>query len=148
MFIQGIKRLANKLVRETKLYIGKIDDLDEPKRIEIEEKLKKLDDPTLIQKFHNLLYSTGYTFPSPISTWNVKDVYSYGPELALHKVCEEIDLINVINRHTNKGGGPDLGKVVEAMIIARNCDPCSYYQLPDWYSRSSLSFFLSFPPLI
>lgn len=159
MFIQGIKRrghtyyavyhgkrLANKVVRETKLYIGNIDDLDEPKRIEIEEKLNKLDDPTLIQKFHNLLYSTGYTFPSPISTWNVKDVYSYGPELALHKVCEEIALINVINRHTNKGGGPDLGKVVEAMIIARNCDPCSYYQLPDWYSRSSLPFFLSFPP--
>ena len=159
MFIQGIKRrghtyyavyhgkrLANKVVRETKLYIGKLDDLDEPKRIEIENKLKKLQDTTLIQKFHNLLYSTGYTFPSPVSTWNVKDVYSYGPELALHKICEEIDLINVINRHTNKGGGPDLGMVVEAMIIARNCDPCSYYQLPDWYSRSSLPFFLSFPP--
>jgi transposase len=159
MFIQGIKRrghtyyavyhgkrLANKVVRETKLYIGKLEDLDEPKRIEIENKLKKLQDPTLIQKFHNLLYSTGYTFPSPVSTWNVKDVYSYGPELALHKICEEIDLINVINLHTNKGGGPDLGKVVEAMIIARNCDPCSYYQLPEWYSRSSLPFFLSFPP--
>ncbi|HAW51352.1 MAG TPA: IS1634 family transposase [Flavobacteriales bacterium] len=159
MFIQGIKRrghtyyavyhgkrLANKVVRETKLYIGKLEDLDEPKRIEIENKLKKLQDTTLIQKFHNLLYSTGYTFPSPVSTWNVKDVYSYGPELALHKICEEIDLINVINRHTNKGGGPDLGMVVEAMIIARNCDPCSYYQLPDWYSRSSLPFFLSFPP--
>ncbi|MFH0904396.1 MAG: IS1634 family transposase [Methanobacteriota archaeon] len=24
----------------------------------------------------------------------------------------------------------------------RNCDPCSYYQLQDWYSRSALPFFL------
>jgi transposase len=65
--------------------------------------------------------------------------------LALHKLCEEIDFISIINRHGYKGGGPELGKIVEAMIIARNCDPFSYFQLQDWYSRSKLPFFLNLP---
>ncbi len=67
--------------------------------------------------------------------FSVEEVYEYGRELALHKVCEEIDLVNVINRHSYKGGGPELGKIVEIMAIARNCDPCSYYQVSEWYSR-------------
>ncbi len=155
MFIQGIekrghtyyavyhgKRLVNKVKRETKLYIGNLENLDEPKRIEIEKKLKELDDPSLIQKFHSILLSRGYRLPSPISTFEIEEIYSYGQELALHKVCEEIELVNTINHFSPKSGGPELGKIVEIMAIARNCDPCSYYQLPDWFSRTALQFFL------
>jgi len=158
MFIQGIdrrghayyavyhgKRLINKVIRETKFYIGCLDDLDEPRRIEIEKKLEELGDPSLIPKFHSILLSRGYKFPSPVSHYSVENVYEYGRELALHKVCEEIDFINVINRNGYKGGGPELGMVVEAMIISRNCNPCSYFQLQEWYSRSKLPFFLQFP---
>jgi transposase len=155
MFIQGIekrghtyyavyhgKRLVNKVNRETKLYIGNLDNLDEPRRIDIEKKLKELEDPSLIQKFHSILLSRGYRLPSPISTFEIEEIYGYGPELALHKVCEEIELVDTINRFSPKGGGPDLGKIVEIMALARNCDPCSYYQLPDWFSRTALQFFL------
>ena len=73
-------------------------------------------------------------------------MYSYGRELALHKVCEEIDLVNTINRFSDKGGGPEFGKIVEAMAINRNCDPCSYFRLSDWYKQSALPFFLKLPP--
>ncbi len=155
MFIQGIEkrghtyyavyqgtRLANKVNRETKLYIGNLDNLDEPRRIDIEKHLKELRDPSLIQKFHSILLSRGYRLPSPISTFEIEEIYGYGQELALHKVCEEIELVDTINRFSPKGGGPDLGKIVEIMAIARNCDPCSYYQLPDWFSRTALQFFL------
>lgn len=155
MFIQGIEkrghtyyavyhgtRLVNKVNRETKLYIGNLDNLDEPRRIEIEKKLKELGDTSLIQKFHSILLSRGYKLPSPISTFEIEEIYGYGQELALHKVCEEIELVDTINRLSPKGGGPDLGKIVEIMAIARNCDPCSYYQLPDWFSRTALQFFL------
>ena len=155
MFIQGIekrghtyyavyhgKRLVNKVKRETKLYIGNLDNLDEPRRIDIEKKLKELGDPSLIQKFHSILLSGGYSLPSPISTFEIEEIYSYGQELALHKVCEEIGLVDTINHFSPKGGGPELGKIVEIMAIARNCDPCSYYQLPDWFSRTALQFFL------
>jgi len=159
MFIQGIvrrghtyyavyhgKRLINKVQRETKLYIGRIDDLNEPKRIEIENKLKELGDHSLIPKFHAILLSRGYNLPSTISALEIEKVFSYGQELALHKICEEIDFINTINSFTTKGGGPELGKIVEAMVINRNCDPCSYYQLQDWFSRSSLPLFLKLFP--
>lgn len=155
MFIQGIvkrghtyyavyhgKRLINKVERETKLYIGNLENLDEPRQIDIEKQLKELGDPSLIQKFHSILLSRGYRLPSPISTFEIEEIYSYGQELALHKVCEEIELVDTINRFSPKGGGPELGKIVEIMAIARNCDPCSYYQLPDWFSRTALQFFL------
>jgi transposase len=155
MFIQGIekrghtyyavyhgKRLINKVERETKLYIGNLENLDEPRRIDIEKQLKELGDPSLIQKFHSILLSRGYRLPSPISTFEIEEIYSYGQELALHKVCEEIELVDTINRFSPKGGGQELGKIVEIMAIARNCDPCSYYQLPDWFSRTALQFFL------
>jgi transposase len=155
MFIQGIekrghvyyavyhgKRLVNKVKRETKLYIGNLDNLDEPRRIDIEKQLKELGDQSLIQKFHSILLSRGYRLPSPISTLEIEEIYSYGQELALHKVCEEIELVNTINHFSPKGGGTELGKIVEIMAIARNCDPCSYYQLPDWFSRTALQFFL------
>ena len=155
MFIQGIEkkghtyyavyhgtRLVNKVKRETKLYIGNLENLDEPRRIDIEKQLKELGDPSLIQKFHSILLSRGYRLPSPISTFEIEEIYSYGQELALHKVCEEIELVDTINHFSPKGGGTELGKIVEIMALARNCDPCSYYQLPDWFSRTALQFFL------
>jgi transposase len=138
-------RIADKVREKTVLYIGRLDNLTEPKRLEITKNLEELAEPELIPKFHSILLSIGYSFPSPISLFSVEKVYEYGRELALHKLCEEIDFISIINRHGYKGGGPELGKIVEAMIIARNCDPFSYFQLQDWYSRSKLPFFLNLP---
>src|SRR3989337_512259 len=135
----------DQVVQDYLLNLGRLDTLAESKRKALEQKISALGGNPLLQKFHLLLYSIGYPFPSPVSTLEVKEVYSYGQELVLHKVCEEIDLISVINRHGYKGGGPELGKVVETMAIARNCDPCSYYQVSEWYSRSILPFFLKLP---
>ncbi len=58
------------------------------------------------------------------------------------KLCSQSWVVNTINRFSPKGGSSELGKIVEIMAIARNCDPCSYYQLPDWFSRTALQFFL------
>jgi len=135
----------DKVIQDYLLNLGRLDNLTESKRLELEQNISALGGSPLLQKFHMLLYSIGYPFPSPVSALEIKEVYSYGQELAIHKVCEEIDLINVVNRHGYKGGGPDLGKIVEIMAIARNCDPCSYYQVSEWYSRSTLPFFLKLP---
>ncbi len=139
------KRRENKVFQEYLLKLGRLERLTEPQRIELDNKISTIGGSDLLKKFHDLLYSIGYSFPSPISTFEVEEIYSYGQELALHKVCEEIELVNTINRFSPKGGGPELGKIVEIMAIARNCDPCSYYQLPDWFSRTALQFFLKVP---
>jgi transposase len=136
------KRRENKVFQDYLLKLGRLDALTEPQRIELDNKISTLGGSDLLKKFHDLLYSIGYSFPSPISTFEIEEIYSYGQELALHKVCEEIELVNTINHFSPKGGGPDLGKIVEIMALARNCDPCCYYQLPDWFSRTALQFFL------
>ncbi len=139
------KRRENKVFQEYLLKLGRLETLTEPQRIELDKKISTIGGTDLLKKFHDLLYSIGYSFPSPISTFEIEEIYSYGQELALHKVCEEIELVNTINRFSPKGGGPELGKIVEIMAIARNCDPCSYYLLPDWFSRTALQFFLKVP---
>ncbi len=140
------KRRENNVFQEYLLKLGRLDNLTEPQRIELENKISAIGGSYLIKKFHDILYSIGYSFPSSISTFEIGSVFGYGQELALHKVCEEIDLINIVNRHGYKGGGPELGKIVEIMAIARNCDPCSYFQVSEWYSRSYLPFFLKLQP--
>jgi transposase len=136
------KRRENKVFQEYLLKLGRLETLTEPQRIELDNKISTIGGTDLLKKFHDLLYSIGYSFPSPISTFEIEEIYSYGQELALHKVCEEIELVDTINRFSPKGGGQELGKIVEIMAIARNCDPCSYYQLPEWFSRTALQFFL------
>jgi hypothetical protein len=116
MFIQGIprrghtyyavisgKRVDGKVVRKTEYYIGSLEKLDEARRVEIEENLKNLGDSALIQKFRSIIISHGYEIPSPISFFSVEKIYEYGRELAIHKVCEEIDFVNLINKHGKKG---------------------------------------------
>ncbi len=75
------------------LYIGRLDNLTEPEHLEIVKDLEDLAEPELIPKFHSILLSIGYSFPSPVSLFSVEKVYEYGRELALHKLCEEIDFI-------------------------------------------------------
>jgi transposase len=139
------KRRENKVFQEYLLKLGRLDNLTESRRFELENEISAIGGCDLLKKFQDLLYSIGYTFPSPISTFEMGDIYSYGRELALHKVCEEIDFVKTINRYGYKGGGHEIGKIVEIMAINRNCDPCSYYQLSEWYSMSYLPFFLKLP---
>ena len=76
-------RSADKVREKTILYIGRIDKLTESRRLEIVKKLKELDKPELISKFHSILFSTGYEFPSPVSSLEIVDVYSYCRNLAM-----------------------------------------------------------------
>lgn len=70
------------------LKLGRLDNLTEPQRIELENKISALGSSDILKKFHDILYSIGYSFPSPVSTFEVGGVFGYGQELALHKVCE------------------------------------------------------------
>jgi hypothetical protein len=92
----------DKVIQDYLLNLGRLDTLTEPKRLELEQKISALGGSPLLQKFHTLLYSIGYSFPSPVSLFSVEKVYEYGRELALHKLCEEIDFINIINHHGYK----------------------------------------------
>src|SRR4030066_1092851 len=84
-------RIADKVREKTVLYIGRLDNLTEPERLEVVKNLEELAEPELIPKFHSILMSIGYSFPSPISFFSVEKVYEYGRGLALHKLCGGIE---------------------------------------------------------
>jgi len=131
---------------QTILYLGRLDNIDEPRRLDLERKIRELAEPTILNEFRAKLYSLGYKFPSPISALTVEEVYDYGLPLALHKVCEDIQFVDVVNKHGYKGGGHSLGAIVEAMAIHRVSDPGSHRDLIRWYPTTTLPGYLRLKP--
>jgi transposase len=68
----------------------------------------------------------------------VPEVLDYGDIAALYKVCEVLDLRQLINRHVFKGGGVDVG--IQAILMAINhcADPVSKNQFEFWYKYTVL----------
>lgn len=69
----------------------------------------------------------------------------YGGVAALHALCQRLDLVSVVDRHSPKGGGPSLGELFELMVLNRCLEPASRRRLPDWYRRTALPLLLELP---
>ena len=76
---------------------------------------------------------------------NVVSAVAYGAVNALHALCERLDLVGIVDRHSPKGGGPSLGKLFEAMVLNRCLDPVSKRRVPEWYERTALPLLLDLP---
>jgi transposase len=140
------RRSADRVVQEQRIHLGRLDDL---RPLEVSEKLarvRSLGDPTLVLKFNALLSELGYTVPPSLASFDLRTVRSYGPELALFRLAEELDLIALIDSRSPKGGGPALGKMTVALAIYANRRPGSMWRFVEWYRRSSLPIFLDLPP--
>ena len=68
----------------------------------------------------------------------IPEVLDYGDISALYKVCEVIDLRQLINRHVFKGGGVDVGIQAIFMAINHCVDPVSKNQFEFWYKYTVL----------
>ncbi|MGH9896281.1 MAG: IS1634 family transposase, partial [bacterium] len=77
---------------------------------------------------------------------NIVSAVEYGGVAALHALCQRIDLVGIIDRHSPKGGGPSLGKLFEAMVLNRCLDPVSKRRVPEWYGRTGLPLLLELAP--
>ena len=73
-------------------------------------------------------------------------VRSYGPELTLVRLAEELGVVELIEGESPKGGGPPLGKMTLAMAVYANLRPGSLWRFVEWYRRSPLPLFLQLPP--
>ncbi len=73
-----------------------------------------------------------------IKAVKVPEVMDYGDVTALYKVCEVLDLRQLINRHVFKGGGVDVGIQAIFMAINHCVDPVSKNQFEFWYKYTVL----------
>lgn len=73
-----------------------------------------------------------------IKAVKVPHVLDYGDVAALYKVCEVLDLRQIINRHVFKGGGVDVGIQAIFMAINHCLDPVSKNQFEFWYKNTIL----------
>lgn len=145
-YVAQTLRTGKRVSKKRILYLGRLDNIDEIRRLELERKIREMDLPGLISLFRSKLYSLGYRFPSLYSSFTVEEVHDLGLPLAFHKICEDIQFVDTINNYSPKGGGLSLGKLVEIMAIHRICDPGSLRSLTKWYPTTALPLYTGVHP--
>ena len=129
------------------LYLGRLDGLPSVLVAQKRQQVRALGDSALSLRFDALLVELGHSAPPPsLRDLDLTTVRSYGPELTLVRLSEELEVEEMVEQDSPKGGGPPLGKMVLALAIYVNVHPGSYSQFPEWYRRSPLPIFLQLPP--
>ncbi len=130
------------------LYLGRLDNLTREGKIELEKKLKELKEPKLLDSFYREINQLGYKESLyVIDDISIKEVLDFGDIAAQHKIFEKLDICEIINKYSTKGGGTiDVGRLAEIMAINRNCDPCSRRKLPAWFETTVLPILLNIKP--
>jgi len=132
--------------KQTVLYLGRLDEAPPAKLREWEERLRGLNDPRPLRQFRALLESMGRA-PNLVrlEDLTVERAMDYGPVMAQHRIFEELGVVNIIRRHSPKGGGLDLGTLTEILAIHRNCDPGSRRAAARWFPTTALPLVLDLP---
>jgi transposase len=141
------RRIDNHPREQVHLYLGRLDRLDPLVAEQKRQQIRSLGNPVLALQFDALLVQLGHPAPLPsLRDVDLATVRSYGPELTLVKLAEELRLIGLIDGASPKGGGPPLGKMTLALAIYANLRPGSLWRFVEWYRRSPLPLFLDLPP--
>jgi transposase len=130
------------------LYLGRLDNLTRERKIELEKNLKELKEPKLLDSFYCEINQLGYKESLyVIDDISIKEVLDFGDVAAQHKIFEKLEMCEIINKYSTKGGGTiDVGRLAEIMAINRNCDPCSRRKLPAWFETTVLPILLNIKP--
>ena len=144
-YVISSRRIDNRPREQVHLYLGRLDRLD-PLAVEHKrQQVRSLNDPVLALRFDALLAQLGHPAPLPsLRDVDLAIVRSYGPELTLVKLAEELRLLELIEGESPKGGGPPLGKMT--LAVYANLRPGSLWRFVEWYRRSPLPLFLQLPP--
>ncbi|ODS38063.1 MAG: hypothetical protein A7316_08630 [Candidatus Altiarchaeales archaeon WOR_SM1_86-2] len=72
--------------------------------------------------------------------------YEYGRTAALMKIAEELNFVEIVNKHTSKKkmGGLTVGEYMLLVILSRADEPVSKNGISDWFDESFLSLIWSF----
>lgn len=129
-------------------YLGRLDNITVEQKNELENKVRMLGDSKLLGQFWDKIYRAGYRENIyPIAELNIPNLEDFGDVAAQHQIFKELDIVNIINAHTYKGGGTfDVGRLTEIMAINRNSDPCSRRKIPTWYANTALPLLLAIKP--
>ncbi len=91
------------------------------------------------QGYGKVLFSVGQM--------SVNRVMDFGDVLVQWIIAQQLDIPEIIDEHTTKGGGSlGVGELATIMAINRNSEPCSRLKLPRWYSKTALPLITSIKP--
>lgn len=71
---------------------------------------------------------------------------AYGDVYVLFRISKELNLIEIINNHTTKGGGVNVGELSLIIVINHCVDPTSKLKMGKWFARTYLPKLLNISP--
>ena len=135
MYVTTSHRIDNKPHEQVLLYFARIDELAPVEVEENRQQVRALGYPALSLRLDVLFAELGH--PPPLLSLKSVDlatVRSYGPELALVRVGDGLEVAEKVERDSSKGGDSPLGGMVVALAIYVNVHPGrSYPQFHEWY---------------
>lgn len=141
------ERCRDDVKHKTVLNTGRVDNLTEPRRLALESEIKALGKPDVLKKFRQLLYSIEYPLPTvSLEEIDIVQALDYGEVYALHTLWNKLNIPDIIQRNTIKGGGKDLAQFTEILTVHRICQPGSREQTAKWYPKTYLPFLLKLEP--
>lgn len=69
----------------------------------------------------------------------------YGSVMVASKICEMLNLKEIINKYAKKRNGIDSGTLIEILAINRSINPKSKHKISDWYEKTVLPFVYNIP---
>jgi len=140
--VKGI-RCADKVEQKTILNIGRLDQLTPEQIQDIENKIRELGKPQLVDKYWQIIFRMGYSVHELI---NIRRSLHYGDVAVLFKIAEMLDLPRIVSKEIPKGGGPDIGRIITIMAICQTLAPTSKRDLRNWYEETALEYITNITP--
>jgi transposase len=140
------ERCRNIVTHKAIQQIGRLDNLTEPRRLELEKKVQELGGSDLLNKFRQLLFSLGYSLPTlSLDDIDLIQALDYGDVFLFHQLWMRLTISDIIERHTIKGGGIPLPQLTEILVVNRLCVPGSREWAAKWYRTTYLPVLLKLP---
>ena len=103
------KRIVNKPLEQTILYLGRLDGLSHTQVRDKLNKVRALGDTLLTHEFETLLIRLGYQTPPPsLSEYGLRTDRSYGLEYVLVCIAQRFSVVARIDEQGAMRGGPPL----------------------------------------
>jgi len=139
-------REGDTVSKERPYNIGRLDNLTEIERLEHEKKILELGGSELLTKFRQLLFSLGYPLPTlSLDDIDLRQALDYGDIYLFHCLWLRLNIADIIEKHTLKGGGIPLSKLTEILVVNRLCVPGSREWAAKWYQTTYMPRLLELP---
>lgn len=141
------RREKNKIIQEQIMNLGRLDNRRIEEITEFEKAIQELNNPDVLRDFYLAIKPYGYKLDQiGLNQIDIPQALEFGEVFLFHTIWERLNLSEIIQQYTLKGGGKELALFTEVLTIHRLCEPGSRERTAVWYPGTYLPLLLNLAP--